>query len=98
MNAITPINALASVRQQYARLTEAQQFSLLSDLLQGAHGLEQSEEWLDALCPVTAAFEAHCDTLARFVEDDATSGWTPSEGDTRYWSDADMQRVFGGVR
>jgi hypothetical protein len=69
---------------------------------------EDSHEWMDLLAAMDDVFP--CDDLEEALSEargecgldsegyPLSDGWTPSEGDTRYWSDADKQRVFGGVR
>lgn len=49
-------DALSAIRAQYSRLSEADQLSLLSDLLEGHRALDRSDDFIDAMQPVDAAF------------------------------------------
>ncbi len=59
MNAVTKITALDQVRALFHKLSQADQLSLMSDLIQGGHrDLARSDAFIDALMTVDKAFEA----------------------------------------
>lgn len=59
MTAHTPLEI---IRSQFARLSMDDQLSLMCDLVQGGHrDLSRSDDFIDALLPVDAAF---CDAFA----------------------------------
>jgi hypothetical protein len=53
----TPITALDQVRAMYHKLSQADQLSIMCDLIQGGHrDLNRSDAFIDALIPVDRAF------------------------------------------
>lgn len=55
----TPITALDQVRAMYRKLSQADQLSIMCDLIQGGHrDLNRSDAFIDGLMPVDAAFVA----------------------------------------
>ena len=59
MNAPANITALDQVRAMYHKLSQADQLSIMCDLIQGGHrDLARSDAFIDALMTVDKAFEA----------------------------------------
>jgi hypothetical protein len=69
------VTTLTKIAELYSHLTEADQLSLLTDLIQSHRALARSDRWWDAMAPVDAAFSAAYDELSAIA-----SGWEPLDG------------------
>lgn len=76
---LTAEQRLDAIRAHYSRLTEADQLTLLSDMIQGHPALNRRDSFIDELQPVDAAFDAAYETLSGLQREPATAGygWWP---------------------
>lgn len=79
MNAPANITALDQVRAMYRKLSQADQLSIMCDLIQGGHrDLNRSDAFIDALMPVDKAFDDAWDELKADSEGYPDDGINPS--------------------